>query len=99
MPAWDWQLRAACRGLGDAMFYPPANERGRYKRRREQAAKVVCATCPVIQPCLAWALSTGEAYGVWGGLTAEERANLATDAELSARPSPKATGTDGHASP
>jgi WhiB family redox-sensing transcriptional regulator len=71
---WEWQLGAACRGLGDGIFYAGANERGRFKRRREEEAKAVCGVCPVIDACLEWALSTGEAYGVWGGLTPEERA-------------------------
>jgi WhiB family redox-sensing transcriptional regulator len=95
---WDWQLSAACRGLGDELFYGPPNERGRYKRRREQAAKNVCATCPVIDPCLAWALSMGETYGVWGGLTVEERANLTTGEDRAAMARPDMTGTRGEAS-
>jgi WhiB family redox-sensing transcriptional regulator len=75
-PGWSWELNAACRGLGDDLFYARNNERGQTKRRREDAAKKVCATCPVAGPCLAGALSAGEVYGVWGGLTATERVGL-----------------------
>lgn len=32
-----------------------------------EAAKVVCAACPVRQECLAGALGRREPYGVWGG--------------------------------
>jgi WhiB family redox-sensing transcriptional regulator len=39
-------------------------------------AKAVCAQCPVIQNCLRWALAAREPYGVWGGLSAEERESL-----------------------
>jgi WhiB family redox-sensing transcriptional regulator len=70
---WAWQVSAACRGLGDELFYGADRERGRSKRRREQAAKAVCAACPTVMPCLLWAMATGEPYGVWGGLTPEER--------------------------
>ena len=42
----------------------------------EYAAKAVCASCPVRAECLDYALHAGEPYGVWGGLTAVERAPL-----------------------
>ena len=73
---WEWQSRAACRGVDTANFYHPENERGSSRTRRERAAKAVCATCTVIEGCLRWALRTREQYGVWGGLSAEEREAL-----------------------
>jgi WhiB family redox-sensing transcriptional regulator len=75
---WDWQLSAACRGLDTAAFYHPENERGPSRMRREMRAKAVCAGCPVIQSCLRWALAAREPYGVWGGLSVEEREALLT---------------------
>jgi WhiB family redox-sensing transcriptional regulator len=75
---WDWQVLAACRGIDTANFYHPENERGPSRAKREMRAKAVCATCPVIQNCLRWALSTREPYGVWGGLSAEEREAVLT---------------------
>jgi WhiB family redox-sensing transcriptional regulator len=45
---------------------------------REDVAKEVCGTCPVRDVCLAYALRTTPARGVWAGLTAEEVAQLAT---------------------
>jgi WhiB family redox-sensing transcriptional regulator len=30
-------------------------------------AKRICATCPVIEPCLSGALERREPWGVWGG--------------------------------
>jgi WhiB family redox-sensing transcriptional regulator len=38
-----------------------------------EAAKAVCATCPVSAECLQWALATGQDSGVWGGTSEEER--------------------------
>jgi WhiB family redox-sensing transcriptional regulator len=73
---WDWQVDAACRGLDTANFYHPENERGPSRARREMQAKAVCAQCPVIQNCLRWALAAREPYGVWGGLSADERESL-----------------------
>lgn len=75
-PDWGWQVHAACRGLGDEIFYACDNERGTSKRRREDAAKAICARCAVVDPCLAWALRAGEPHGVWGGHTVEERSLL-----------------------
>lgn len=70
---WDWLTRAACRGTDTAIFYHPENERGPSRTRRELRAKAMCAACPVIESCLRWALAAREPYGVWGGLSAEER--------------------------
>jgi WhiB family redox-sensing transcriptional regulator len=72
---WDWQQRGACRATGGDLFFAPPGERPTARMRRESAAKQICATCPVQQTCLQWALVTREPYGVWGGSTPEERAN------------------------
>jgi WhiB family redox-sensing transcriptional regulator len=72
--AWDWQLRGACRGMDNAVFFHPERERGAAKVERELRAKAVCGTCPVIAQCRRYALAVQEPYGVWGGLTAAERA-------------------------
>jgi WhiB family redox-sensing transcriptional regulator len=75
---WDWQGVAACRGYDTSMFYHPENERGPSRVRREMQAKAVCANCPVVENCLRWAIAAREPYGVWGGLSAEEREALFT---------------------
>jgi WhiB family redox-sensing transcriptional regulator len=41
-----------------------------------ELARSICARCPERAPCLAWALETGEQFGVWGGTTARERRQL-----------------------
>jgi WhiB family transcriptional regulator, redox-sensing transcriptional regulator len=51
----------------------PENERA----ARVDAAREVCADCPVRLPCLAWALRSLPAAGVWAGLLPEEIAALA----------------------
>jgi WhiB family redox-sensing transcriptional regulator len=73
---WDWQLRAECRDVDAAMFFPPDRERGPHRVAREARAKRVCARCPVIAECGRHALAVQEPYGVWGGLTEAERAHI-----------------------
>ncbi|KQV11859.1 MULTISPECIES: WhiB family transcriptional regulator [unclassified Kitasatospora] len=73
---WDWQMRAACRHQDAALFFHPAGERGQAHEARDEAAKRVCVRCPVRTACLAYALQVREPYGVWGGLTEDERAVL-----------------------
>ena len=73
---WDWQLHGSCRGESTALFFHPDGERGPARARRQSAAKAVCATCPVIDACLKHALAVREPYGVWGGMSEEERTRL-----------------------
>jgi len=42
----------------------------------EKQAKAVCATCPIRQKCLEYAISNKETEGVWGGLSGPERLKL-----------------------
>jgi hypothetical protein len=67
----EWRSRAACRGRVDLDFIDP--------RTSAEAAecRALCAGCPVRAQCLAEALGTGEAWGIWGGLDADEREPLA----------------------
>lgn len=39
-------------------------------------AKAICAQCAVVEPCLQFALENNEKFGVFGGMTAEERRRL-----------------------
>lgn len=70
---WDWQLYGACRGKDSALFFHPDGERGAARASREASAKAVCEACPVIAQCREHALRVREPYGVWGGMTEDER--------------------------
>ncbi len=48
------------------------------------AAKQICRGCLVQQDCLSYALSEDIREGVWGGATAEERAELVANGKLTA---------------
>ena len=79
---WTWQSMAACRGMDTAIFYHSENERGPTRHRREWEAKRICRACPVVGPCLQWALDAREPYGVWGGMSVEERQALQSEQRL-----------------
>jgi len=76
---WDWQLHGACRGADTLLFFHPDGERGSARRRRQVAAKAVCARCPVLDECRRHALQVHEPYGVWGGMSEEERSRVLTE--------------------
>ena len=57
---------AACRGAQTEIFYA---ESGPAVSR----AKLVCAACPDRIACRRWGIEREE-FGIWGGLTARERA-------------------------
>ncbi|HET6286049.1 MAG TPA: WhiB family transcriptional regulator [Amycolatopsis sp.] len=65
---------AACRGEDPELFFP-VTETGPGARQAARA-KAVCARCPVISACLAFAVDNGLAEGVFGGLTRSERRRL-----------------------
>jgi WhiB family redox-sensing transcriptional regulator len=63
----DWRTLAACRGLDPDLFFP---ERGDSFTARN--AQAVCATCPVAEQCLEFAIEVGETEGIWGGLSGRQ---------------------------
>ena len=73
MEEWEWQYKGACRDLDPEMFFHPDGERGPRRRNRENAAKAICASCPVIAACRTHALAVQEPYGIWGGLSEDDR--------------------------
>jgi WhiB family transcriptional regulator, redox-sensing transcriptional regulator len=81
---WDWQMRGACRGMRSSLFFCPERERGRARAEREALAKAVCRECPVLQQCRVHALAVREPYGVWGGLSPADRAELVRAGQVSA---------------
>ncbi|OUC93109.1 WhiB family transcriptional regulator [Streptosporangium minutum] len=42
------------------------------KRRRERKAKKICARCPALAECLAYAMAICPSEGVWAGLSARK---------------------------
>jgi WhiB family redox-sensing transcriptional regulator len=67
----SWMRKAACRGQGFDFWFPP-DELG----EEADAARRVCAGCPVSSECLDYALEGRIRHGLWGGLSPRERAAL-----------------------
>jgi WhiB family transcriptional regulator, redox-sensing transcriptional regulator len=65
----SWRDQAACRGLDPEIFYPVSDDEA-------DAAKAVCAACPVRGACLEYALANRERDGIWGGATERERRRM-----------------------
>lgn len=65
----EWQDRALCAQTDPEAFHP---EKGGSTRE----AKKVCMSCDVRSECLEYALSNGEHFGIWGGLSERERRRL-----------------------
>jgi len=70
----DWQAKAACRGVGPGLFYPP--EAGSFANRARGAdpyaiARSYCAQCPVITKCAKAART--ERFGMWAGVVLHKR--------------------------
>ncbi len=74
---WSWRSRGRCQGLPPELFFPEDGKR-KYRRRGEEAAKQICRDCPVIAQCRDHALNAPEGYGIWGAMTARERARASS---------------------
>jgi transcription factor WhiB len=64
----------------------PEDEPADDRAARIAVAREVCASCPVRLACLAYALRTRPAAGVWAGFTADEIAALVAAANRPTRP-------------
>lgn len=76
-----WMEEAVCPSSGADVFFP---EKGGNAQTTDEA-KRICGGCPVRTPCLAYALETQQAFGVWGGLTERERRALAKTVKVDRR--------------
>ncbi|MEE6165495.1 MULTISPECIES: WhiB family transcriptional regulator [unclassified Mycolicibacterium] len=82
---WGWRVDAVCRQHDPSMFFHPDGERGKARVHRQQAAKQVCSRCPVLTQCREHSLRFAEPFGIWGGLTEEERGRLLPQAAVNVR--------------
>lgn len=69
--ATDWRDNAACRTEDSALFFPNGDS-GPWLIGIEQA-KAICRTCPALEACGQWAADNRVEYGIFGGLTEQER--------------------------
>lgn len=70
----NWRDQAACRDLPTEFFFPVGH--GSLARAQAEVAKAVCQDCPVRSDCLLFSMVTNAEYGVFGGLSEDERRAL-----------------------
>jgi WhiB family redox-sensing transcriptional regulator len=71
-----WQESAACRDADTELFFPVGSSGKAVTEIRQ--AKALCTRCQVQPSCLAYALATGQEFGIWGGYDENERRLLRT---------------------
>jgi len=62
---------AACRTEEPELFFPVGTSGPALVQTARATA--VCRRCPVMIRCRTWAVATGQAAGVWGGMSEEQR--------------------------
>ncbi|WEH38586.1 WhiB family transcriptional regulator [Streptomyces sp. NBC_01218] len=75
--ALAWQESALCAQTGPEFFFPAPGSSTR-------EAKRLCFACEGRVACLEYALANDERFGVWGGLSENERDRLRRDGRASA---------------
>lgn len=70
----DWRQQSACKDEDPELFFPPGT--GGPALTQIDEAKTVCRRCPVNSECLHDAMVSGSDFGVWGGMSANERRAL-----------------------
>lgn len=73
-----WMAQGNCRDEPPGTFFPSDGVGVEVARR-------ICATCPVKDPCLEYALANHIDHGVWGGASERERRRLARRRRTEAR--------------
>lgn len=65
----SWMAKGNCRDEPPSRFFPSDGVGVEVARR-------ICATCPVKDPCLEYALDQRVDHGVWGGASERERRRI-----------------------
>jgi len=79
----QWQNRSACLAEDPDLFFPIGSTGDAVPQIA--AAKSICRTCPVLVKCLDFALESRQDYGIWGGMTEDERRSLRRSRQRRAR--------------
>lgn len=70
------RVQPECQTFPDVFFpedWGGQVERGQHYFQAVRTAKTYCGKCPIRQLCLDYAITAGETYGVWGGMSPAER--------------------------
>lgn len=72
----DLFARAACRGAPSELFVLPKEDRERTYPRDYDKARTYCKACPIRAECLEYAIVNHIDYGMYGGLTPNQRRRI-----------------------
>ena len=64
-----WQLQANCDETNTELFFSEL-------KSKVEKAKTLCGSCAVADKCLQFAIDTKIEFGIFGGVTADERKAL-----------------------
>lgn len=64
-----WRSQAKCAGYNTDEFFPAVGSNARFIHE-------FCETCPVVAECLDYALENQLDYGIWGGTSVNQRADI-----------------------
>ena len=71
-PPGDWATDGACWNHPTPdLWFPDKGD-----NVSSRVAKQICAECPVLSTCRQYSLDTRQGYGIWGGLSADDRRKL-----------------------
>jgi WhiB family redox-sensing transcriptional regulator len=65
----NWMARGLCSTQPPDTFFPSDGV-------GVEVAKRICVTCPVVDPCLEYALANRIDHGVWGGCSERQRRRI-----------------------
>ena len=71
---YSWRRNASCKDTDPELFFPIGTTGQALIQISE--AKVVCDECAVRGKCLDFALETNQDWGIWGGMSEEERRDI-----------------------
>lgn len=78
LPKWRVDAKCMTHEEDPELFFP---DKGGAALAQSKSAKAVCNgtdgsgfACPVLDQCREWALINNERFGVWGGMSEQERA-------------------------
>ena len=75
----EWMARGLCRHEPPTTFFPSDGV-------GVEVAKRICATCPVQDTCLEYALEQRIDHGVWGGASERQRRRILRKRRLDTTP-------------
>ncbi len=61
----------ACQAYDPELWFPIGT--GPTAHLQTVAAKAICGVCPLIEACRDWATETNAEFGIWGGLSEDDR--------------------------